>query len=730
MNSVLSLWGHGLKRLDNKFDLQRKFSLFLILLAIGLGIATYGILSSSDFSKAGAKHTLVLLILDFAVLLAICAIIARKVVGIWTEHKRGMAGARLHVRMTVLFGALAVTPAIIVTVFSVLFFHFGVQSWFSNQVKTGLQEALSVAKAYLDEHQRVIAKDARLMAYDLNVNKELLTQNQESFNNYLTMMAGLRSLTEVIVFDAHHNIIGRSELTIALGFEVVPQSAVDEANRGEVAVLTSEYQDRVRALVRLDGDPARYLYVGRFVDPKVLEHFKKTKGVVKTHNILELKHFQFEVTFVLIFVVVGLLLLMAAIWMGLIVAGQLVKPIDRLISAAEAIRQGNLKVRVQESHQNDELESLTRSFNRMAEQLEGQQDALIVANQQLDERRQFIESILRGVSAGVIGLDAQGQIRITNSRASELLKQDLTICEGIPLDVIIPDMKVILPGMREMIQTADKNLSLWVEKEMPMSFNGEARTFIMHVVAYKHRDLIQFVVTLDDITDLMSAQRKAAWSDVAQRIAHEVKNPLTPIQLSAERLKRKYLQQIQTQPEIFAECIQTIIKYVDQIRGLINEFSAFARMPSPKMHLHSLNAICKSALSMQKQAYPAISFEGHFPQEDIVIPCDEQQILQALTNVLKNAIQSIAEKQPKAPHIRLDLQKESLKAWILIQDNGLGLPAEPQERLTEPYVTFKKGGTGLGLAIVKKIMEDHKGDIFLENLPSGGARVKLGFFLG
>ncbi len=697
-----------------------KSGIALIILALTLGVFTYLRLSDVALSADGVEKILTLMVVDLIILLLLVVVVAKKLVKVWMEHKKGLAGARLHVRLTVLFGALAVTPSILMATFSLLFFHFGLQSWFSNQVNQALNESLSVASSYLEEHKRVIERDARLMAYDLDQNKTNFVHNPSDFSSYLTMMSELRSLREVIVFNENRTILGRSLLTLALEFEMLPEWALEQANHGEVAILTNEHNDRVRALVKLAGSPASYLYVGRFVDPVVLEHLKQTEDAVKSHQSLEKSRYSIELTFILIFSLVALLLLLAAIWIGLVFAGNLVRPISKLIAAAEKLGHGNLSVRVDEGKKNDELGSLNKSFNHMARQLESQRQDLMTINRELDERMCFTESVLASVSAGVISLDKHGLIQLANKASSVLLGISFEDHYGESLVSLVPEMEPI-------IQQANQEKQPLLEAELSLTIQNKKSTFVVHAAReITDKKLIGFVVTFDNITDLITAQKQAAWSDVARRLAHEIKNPLTPIQLSAERIKRKYIEEIKN-PEVFNECVEAIIKQVSHIGNLIDEFSAFARMPLPKMEKNNLSELCRSLFSVQQHTWKEIKFKENI-QKDIHMMCDKNQIYQVLINLFKNSAEALLESHTKNPEITISLLENTEGVILTVSDNGPGFPEDKKDQLLEPYMTNRANGTGLGLSIVKKIVEDHQGTIILSNNTPHGAVVKLVFY--
>ena len=453
------------------------------------------------------------------------------------------------------------------------------------------------------------------------------------------------------------------------------------------------------------------------------------QGAVKEYAELEGKRGSLQVTFTLIFVVVALLLLMAAVWAGLLFATRLARPISALIAAAERVRAGDLQVRVQEAADEDELTLLSRAFNRMTSEIEGQRRELLQANHQMDQRRRFIETVLGGVSAGVLGLDAEGCINLPNLSAARLLGVDETdVLVGRPLAELSPEMA-------ELLEKAPKRPGRPVQEQVQIRRPGRAPlTLLVRIVAEVSGGEVRgYVMTFDDITELVSAQRKAAWADVARRIAHEIKNPLTPIQLSAERLRRKYLKEISSDTEVFTMCTDTIVRQVDDIRRMVDEFSAFARMPQPVMKPVNLNDLVRQAVFLQTSAHHGkVRFEVELPEGPLTVPCDSRQISQALTNLLQNAVDAI-EGRPPPPdggelppgHVAARIVVAPDRVAMVVEDNGKGLPGEERHRLTEPYVTTRAKGTGLGLAIVKKIMEDHGGEITLEDREGGGARVSL-----
>ncbi len=709
-----------------KVGLARKLALGLTLAVIPSVLATFMAMTVSGPVGPDPRTVLSLLGLDVGLMLALGAVVGLRILALWRAGRRGSAGSKLHLRFVVLFALVAVTPAILMSVGSTVFFRYGVEGWFSDRVRTALQASLQVAKAYLEEHQQIIGGDALAMANDINREGPELARSTQRFSAFIGSQAAIRGLTEAIVFDGQGRVLARSGLAFSIesGVEQIPYWAYEKARSGEVAVLTSDDDDRVRALVLLQNFYGEtYLYVGRFVDPKVIGHMEQTSAAVAEYEKLEGKRAGLERAFSLIFAVIALLLLMAAVWVGLTMARSLANPIARLIDAAEKVRSGDLNVRVAEDAA-DEIGTLSRAFNRMTDQLEAQRRELVDANRELDERSRFTETVLSGVSAGVLGLDRDGLVNLPNRSACDMLGIDPERAVGQPLAEVAPELA---EGLEECRRRPDR----LVQQEVKLVRDGRSRSLLLRIAAEQLAgEIIGYVATFDDITELVSAQRKAAWADVARRIAHEIKNPLTPIQLSAERLKRKYLKEIQSDPETYSKLIETIVRQVGDIGRMVDEFSSFARMPAPQMKPDDLAELCRHAVFLQRNGYPDVTFEAEVPPGKAPLFCDGRLVGQALTNLLKNAVEAIHGREGgdlPPGRIRLTLTEEGGARVVTVTDNGKGLPAENRDRLTEPYMTTRAKGTGLGLAIVKKIMEDHGGDLILEDAPGGGARVALIF---
>jgi two-component system nitrogen regulation sensor histidine kinase NtrY len=719
----------------DRVRLADKAAAALAVAAALSGIATYVIFTQPAGAALHATSVVLgLLYLDVALLLLLGGLVARRMFHVWLERRRGSAGSRLHIRLVGLFSLVAVTPAIIVAVFSTVVLNFGLQNWFSERVRTAVSESQSVAESYLREHRRNIAGDILAMANDVNRQLPQLSPDLRDLSRFLEFQAQVRNLSEAIVFTGTGRILGRSRMSFTLAFERAPEWALNQSRQGGVVWLESETDDRIRALVSLVGIPDGFLLVGRFIDSTVLERIEQTRSAVSGYQAMEQVRGNLQILYAAIFIVVALLLLFVAVWIGLNFADRLAKPIAGLATAAERVRAGDLTARVEDGEETDELGTLTRAFNRMTSQLSSQRTELVEANRVIDVRRRFIEAVLSGVSAGIIGLDSQGRINFPNQTASDLMVADLRQAIGVPITDFVPEMV-------DLMREAQANPGRVQESQIDVQRRGRKRTLLVRVTSEgEGSDMRGYVVTFDDVTELLSAQSKAAWSDVARRLAHEIKNPLTPIQLAAERLRKRYLSEIKSDPETFSVCIDTIIRQVGDIGNMITEFSSFARMPAPEIKPHDLNEIIRRAVFLQRNAKAEIDYQVDLPEETVMLLCDEGQLGQAMTNLLQNAADSIAGRLKKAAelddgpspekgmiHVRVERAADHVD--IIVDDNGLGLPKDVGRDITEPYVTTRREGTGLGLAIVRKIMEDHGGELILEDLETGGARVLLSFQL-
>ncbi|MEE2698812.1 MAG: PAS domain-containing sensor histidine kinase [Pseudomonadota bacterium] len=731
INTVKSSW------ITNEI-LQRNLAYFLVAVALAAGIITVVILTGDSKETYDAQTILNLIYLDGIILLLMGLVVAWRLAKIWQDRRSGQAGSGLHVRLVVLFGLVAVTPAILVAVFSLVFINYGLEKWFNQVVFNTITQSRIVAEAYLTEHRKNIDADTFAIASDLKSNAPFVSIDPHRLNQILSKHAALRSLSEALIINKNGEILARSEFSLSINSYIIPTNILEQTTPGRITIFSSPSDDRMRAFVKLDNYTNSFLLIERFVDPKIISHVKRINDLVARYQAFKKERGGIQISFVMIFVVVAVLLLMTAIWIGLTVATQLAKPISSLISAAKKISDGDLNVKVEASSRNDEVSTLGRTFNAMTSQLKNTQQVLMNANRQIDERRRFTETVLAGVSAGVIGLDANGRIHLPNRSASEFLKINLEKSIGKIIDTVIPEMKPLIEKARQDPNQVHR-------EEIQIGQNGQFRMLMVSVAAEQvNGEVDGYVITFDDVTELLSAQRMAAWSDVARRIAHEIKNPLTPIQLSAERLKRKYLSEISSDKKTFINCTETIIRQVEDLHRMVDEFSSFARMPELSLKEENLSEICRQAISLELNRNPEINYFSELPNNDLALYCDHRQISRALTNLLKNAsesVNSLAEELNDSTfkgYIKLNIETNQLDGnknanekenvvSIVVLDNGRGLPKKNRETLTEPYITTRTKGTGLGLSIVKKIMDDHNGKLVLTDGEDGGAKVSLIF---
>ena len=693
-------------------NISKKLFITVAILAVGSGIGTYTVFARADVAGPDPNLVIAFLYLNLTLMLVLGALVAYRLVRLWSRRRQGLAGAQLHTRLVMLFSVVAVIPTIVVAIFSVLLFDFGIRSWFSERIGTAVDASQLVAESYLEEHRQNIRGDALAMANDLNRDASVLNNRPTQLIKVIRAQASIRNLTEVVLFEGSGKVLARTGLSLTFDFEPFPEAAFQRARAGEVATITSEV-DRIRAIVRLDNFVDTYLYVGRFVDAEILAYIDTTKRAAAQYKDLEGKRFDIQITFALIFSIMALLLLFAAVWVGLNLATRLANPIGELMLASKRISNGDLTARVSAKSELGELDMLGKAFNNMTHQLQGQREDLIAAHREEDSRRRFTEAVLSGVSAGVIGLDKTEIITLPNRSAAALLGLDIDYMRNKALTDVVPEMSTLL-NMAKISKKVEVSYFNQVEALIELVRGDRRITLLTRITAeVSEKDINGFVVTFDDITELQSAQRVAAWGDVARRIAHEIKNPLTPIQLAAERLKRKYLPLINDEANLFESLTDTIVRQVEDIGGMVDEFSSFARMPRAVMKRVELVGLVKEQMSLQKAAHSNIDFSLILDENIIFVQCDSRQIRQAITNLIQNSIDSIETRTKdldlKNGKIKILLSVEDRFGNIIISDNGRGLPKEDRHRLIEPYVTTREKGTGLGLAIVAKIIEDHRG---------------------
>ncbi len=717
------------------FDFRHRFSAVsattVVLASILCGLATYVILTGLTPIKPTQPLVITLLIANLALVTAMAGLIGWQMLRLFMARRRGIAGASLHIRMVGLFGLIAVLPAIIVAVFASVTLNRGLDAWFSERTRAIVDTSVTVAEAYITEHGQVTRQTMAQIAADLSQQRELFDKDRPAFIKRLASHALLRGLSAAFLVDRDRKVLDvRVTANKQIQFQAPTDAMFETAAKGELVIINPGNTSVIRALFKLENFDNRYLYIYRQIDPEVLRQLAKAQeSKIEFDQLLNSRQ-GVQITFAIMYTGVSCIFLLAAVWIAMWFADRLVEPVVQLVNASRRISRGELGVKVPEGKGAGDLSTLTLTFNRMTQQLKSQRDELVATNTQLDARRRFTEAMLAGVSAGVIGLDAAGRITLVNRSAESLLQQDASELSG-------RNLADVLPGFVSVFEQSREKPSGSAEDHVKIRAGTQERNFIVRATTEKSAEEDHgYVLTFDDMTDLVSAQRNSAWSDIARRIAHEIKNPLTPIQLSAERLKRKYGKEITSDPQVFEQCTDTIIRQVGDIGRMVDEFSSFARMPAAVLELDDITRVVKEAVILQRVSASDITFDLHLPEKPPAFAFDRRLISQTVINLVKNAREAIeARQQDKLDppgKIAVDVELEDDMAWIRITDNGIGLPSENRSRLTEPYMTTREKGTGLGLAIVQRIIEEHGGRLTLEDAPevaSGGSGARVSFCL-
>ncbi|MXN66956.1 HAMP domain-containing protein [Stappia sp. GBMRC 2046] len=706
----------------------RKAGFALVVLALISIAVTFFVLTGLTPIQPTSQVVTIAMAINMVLVAILVFMICYEVVGLIQARRRGRAAARLHVRIVTLFSVVAAVPAIIVAVVATVTLDRGLDRWFEDRTRTIINNALVVAQAYLQEHARVLRADLIAMGNDIDRAKAVYDFEPTRFDSFFQAQTSLRALLGAYLMSSDGSIITRVLPKPDARVLLPPDNAFKEADNGEPVLIAPGPSNLVGGVIKLSAYDDMYLYITRAMDKRVVDYMRLAEEGAQQYTELENTRFGVQVAFALVFTGVALVLLLSAIWMGFGFANRLVAPIRRLIGAADQISKGNLYVNVETEKSAGDLANLGETFNNMTGQLRGQRDALLAANDQIDRRRRFTEAVLSGVTAGVVGIDETGRISLVNLSALALFDMGEEQLLDHSLAQAVPELA---PIVEDILNRDDKRFR---ETQVPIVRHGRERTVNVRVTSEQStRREHGYVVTLDDITDLVAAQRTSAWADVARRIAHEIKNPLTPIQLSAERIRRRYGKKIEEDRTVFDQCVDTIIRQVGDIGRMVDEFSSFARMPKPTMDTGDLRNTVREAAFLQSVAQPDIEIKTHLPEESVPTIFDTRLVGQALTNVIKNAAEAIAAvelEEGEKGRIDVYLRNEDDMRVIDIIDNGIGLPQENRQRLLEPYMTTREKGTGLGLAIVRKIMEEHGGGIDLMDAPAvaeggRGAMVRL-----
>ncbi|MEO1493446.1 MAG: PAS domain-containing sensor histidine kinase [Pseudomonadota bacterium] len=696
-----------------KRTLSRFGIVFVVVLGPALAVATAYLLSDANLDEGRDWLTKTVLLLDICYILVLIALIAWRIGGLLLARRKKSAGTRLHLRLAGVFAAVALIPTIVVAIFAALTLAFGLESLFSDRIGSVVRNSLATAEAYESEHRIDLREDLLNMALDLN-RAAVQGANQAQFNDLINKQALIRELPHVYVFNLEKQIIARADYSYLFHFIPPTDEQLEAARRGEVVLIEDAARNEIRALISLNNIGA-FLYVSREVQGDVLRLLDETRGTVQFYDRLERERGSVLFTYALIYLGFALFVILGAIVLGLWFAERLARPVGRLAGAAELVGAGNLDVRVKEERGDDEIATLSKAFNHMTGQLKDQRNDLLAARDETDKRRQFIEAVLSGVTAGVIGLDQDGRVDLINDAAAEMLGV------GDP-QAVGADLADLAPSMARLYEQARTSPGGTARGEIRETMRGETHEFLARIALKSAEDPAEgYVLTFDDITALASAQRMAAWGDVARRIAHEIKNPLTPIQLSTDQIRRKFAPKLEENAASFEQYLDVISRKAGDIGRMVDEFSKFARMPEPKMAPHDLNALIEEAVVLQREARRAITYDvpEAGPRRGVMV--DRGLFGQVLTNLLQNAADAIDARTERdgdaapVPRIAVAVEQSPRSYRLTVMDNGIGLPVDDRDRLTDPYVTTRAKGTGLGLAIVKKIIEQHGGEVTLSD---------------
>ena len=711
-------WDHigRLRRLQK----VRTFATFgLVVLGPILALVTYLVMGPLDQGSSSNILRLVLLA-DLVYVIMVAALVLQRVAQMIAARRRRSAGSQLHLRLTGVFALMALLPTITVAVFATLSVNMGLEAWFSDRVGGVVDNSVAAAQAYEDEHRRDLETDARALASLIVATKraalfiddgdirQVLSRGQREIQ---------RGLREAYVIDGLGEIRARGERSYLFDYEQPDREQIEQAIEDGILVIQDWDNNEFRALMPLEDIPDRYLYVSRNVDGDILSLLDDTKETARFYQQRENERDRVLFEFGLLYLGFAVILILAAVWLGMWFAERLSRPVGRLTGAAQRVGEGDLDVQVREESGADEIGQLSTYFNQMTRQLKQQRETLLANTEQIERRRRLFDSVLGSVSSGVVGLDTKGRVAFVN-RAAERLLDWTEDQQSLALSVAVPEFF-------DLFEKLKSSNTGFVQEEIKVSRGKRMENLLVRMSTRRNEDGRRegYVVAFDDVTELVTAQRMAAWGDVARRIAHEIKNPLTPIQLSAERIKRKFTRVLEEdQASDLEQLTDVVIRQTNDLRRIVDEFSKFARMPEPETKTESISKLLREAVLLQESGQPDVTFETDFSADDLWADIDATMINQALTNLIKNAgeaIESLYEKEEKGGHvatIRVSSAIDGEAAAIRIADNGIGLP-EDRSRLFEPYVTTREKGTGLGLPIVKKIIEEHGGTLTLEDAP-------------
>ncbi|CAN7562444.1 PAS domain-containing sensor histidine kinase [Rhizobium sp. LjRoot98] len=646
-------------------------------------------------------------------------LIGREILRLLKARSRGRAAARLHVRIVALFSIVAITPAILVAIFASITLDVGLDRWFSLRTQSIVRSSLDVAQAYMMENASYLQGQTVSMANDLERNRQLYSLDRTGFIELMTRQARGRGMLGAFLVRGDGSPILQANIPTERPLPAIPKDALLSTVSGQPTLIPPGVTNLVGAIIPIDNIEGAYLYTVRSVDPKVMRSMRLMEENTAEYKNLEAGRTSLQVAFGVLYLGFALIVLLAAIWTAIAVADRIVRPIRLLIGAADSVASGNLNVIVPVHAVDGDVGSLSRTFNKMIAEIRTQRDQILEAKDEMDDRRRFIEAVLSGVTAAVIGVEDDRRITIANPSSEHFLSRTTLELVGEKLADVAPEIEQVLN------EAASRHRNDY-RKQINIMRGGTERTLNVQVTREESHDAKDsYVITVDDITDLVIAQRSTAWADVARRIAHEIKNPLTPIQLSAERLKRRYGKQInQDDRTVFDQCTDTIVRQVEDIGRMVDEFSGFARMPKPTKEKADLRNILKDAIFLREMGNTHVTFIRDLGEEPLDGTFDSRMLGQAFGNIIKNAVEAIealpadAVRGDRKVMVRSRLNETSGQFVVDIIDNGRGLPTENRHRILEPYMTMREKGTGLGLAIVKKIIEDHGGQLELHDAPA------------
>jgi two-component system nitrogen regulation sensor histidine kinase NtrY len=645
-------------------------------------------------------------------------LIGREITRLLRARNRGRAAARLHVRIVALFSIVAITPAVLVAIFASITLDVGLDRWFSIRTQSIVSSSLNVAQAYVLENASYLQGQTASMANDLDRNRQLYSLDRTGFVELMTRQARGRGMLGAFLLRADGSTILQANIQIENALPPVPEDALRASAAGQPTLIPPGSTNLVGAIIKLDNIPNAFLYTIRTVDPEVMRSMRLMEENTAEYRALEAGRTTLQIAFGVLYLGFALIVLLAAIWTAIAVADRIVRPIRQLIGAADSVASGNLDVTVPVRTADGDVGNLSRTFNKMIAEIRAQQGQILDAKDEVEHRRRFIEAVLSGVTAAVIGVEGDGLVTIANLSAEILLGRNASELMGQPLAFVAPEIAAVLA------EGSNRHRNDY-RKQINIMHGGKERTLNVQVTREETKDAQDsYVITIDDITDLVIAQRSTAWADVARRIAHEIKNPLTPIQLSAERIRRRYGKQIdQEDRAVFDQCTDTIVRQVEDIGRMVDEFSAFARMPKPTKERTDLRNILRDAVFLREMGNSHVVFEKDLGEVALEGLFDSRMLAQAFGNLIKNAVEAIEALPPELARserrvlVRATADDAAQGFVVDVIDNGKGLPTENRHRILEPYMTMREKGTGLGLAIVKKIIEDHGGQLELHDAP-------------